>query len=551
MASAAVAAVGAPAGTAHIGEVLRRSAAAVGERDAIVFPDARLTFSELYERALQRAGSFRALGLSPGDHVGLLLTNRPEFAELLLGAAIAGCVSVLINARYKAHELRHVLADAEVRVLITSSDEVGEGYDFPALLVEAFPELERQSPGEIAIARAPMLRRMFVLEAQAATAFEPYDRFLEPAGGEDIRSAEAGLADRSSDEPLLMLYTSGTTSAPKGCVLSHVNVVGKGIAFAEIFDLGAGERIWNPLPVFHVGFAMPLAAALAVGATVVTMRRFEPSAAVRQLAAERITHAFPAFPQLWQGVVDDPGFDAAALPHLRRGLLVGPADLLRRIQRATPACPFISCYGMTEGTSVFTAPLPADCEELRLGTEGRPLPGLELRIVGVDSSARELPAGEQGEIQIRGYSVAAGYYNAPERTAAAFLPDGWFRTGDLGSLDASGNLSFRGRSKDMLKVGGENVAALEVESYLTTHPEIVMAQVVGVSDAKLTEVVAAFVELRPGSSLTPAEVVEYCRGRIASFKVPRYVTIVGEWPMSATKIQKGALAELPLGPRLF
>jgi fatty-acyl-CoA synthase len=346
-----------------------------------------------------------------------------------------------------------------------------------------------------------------------------------------------------------MLYTSGTTSAPKGCRLSHRNLVGKGIAFCELFEFGPADRMWNPLPMFHVGFVMPLAGVLATAGTLVTMRRFEPPAALRQLAQERVTHAFPAFPQLWQGIVDQAGFDAAELPHLRRGLVVGPADLLRRMQRATPDCPFISCYGMTEGTSVFTAPRPADPETLRLGTEGRPLPGLELRIVDPDTGAL-MRAGEAGEIQIRGYSVAGGYHNAPERTAAAFLPDGWFRTGDLGSVDAEGNLCFRGRAKDMLKVGGENVAALEVEGYLTTHPEIVMAQVIGVPDPRLSEVVAAFVELRAGSSLTPAEVVAFCQGRIASFKVPRYVTFVDEWPMSATKIQKRALAELPLGPRL-
>jgi fatty-acyl-CoA synthase len=539
-----------PRGTAHIGTILQRTAARAGDREAIVFPDDRLGYAELYSRALDHAASLRAMGLSPGDHVGLLLTNRPEFAELLLGAAIAGCVTVLINARYKAHELRHVITDADVRALICSRDGAGAGYDFPALLQDAFPAL---CAGTLPVPEAPRLRRIFVLgdvAPGASPAFAPLAELREAGGREGADAIEAELPRRRADEPLLMLYTSGTTSAPKGCLLSHVNVVGKGIAFAELFGLGAGDRIWNPLPVFHVGFVMPLASALAVGATVVTLRHFDPSHAREQLVAERITHAFPAFVQMWQGVVEHPEFDAARLPHLRCGLAVGPADLLTRLQRATPDCPFISCYGMTEGTSVFTAPRPSDAEPLRLGCEGRPFGGLELRIVRADSGEPCAP-GDSGEIQIRGYSVANSYYNASERTAEAFLPGGWFATGDLGSVDPDGNLTFRGRAKDMLKVGGENVAALEIESYLTRHPDVAMAQVVGVTDERLSEVPAAFVELRPGSTVTPRELVAYCQGQIASFKVPRHVVIVDEWPMSATKIQKQALSRLPLGPRLL
>jgi acyl-CoA synthetase (AMP-forming)/AMP-acid ligase II len=530
-----------PAGTVHLGQALRDAAHRSGGRDALVFPDTRVTYGELYERALRAAGSFLTLGLEPGDRVGLLMTNRPEFPELLIGAAIAGCVAVLINARYKARELQHVMADADLRCLITSYDREGEGYDFPALLREAYPRLTEQ---------LPRLSRIFVLGEPEAHEFTSFAEFVERCDSGDAGAAEVGLTHRDVREPLVMLYTSGTTSAPKGCTLSHVNLVGKGIGFCELFEFGAHDRMWNPVPVFHVGFVMPLAGAIAAGGTVATLRWFEPLEAIRQLCTERITHAFPAFPPLWQGVADHPEFDATRLPDLRRGLLVGPPDLLRRLQRATPDCPFISCYGMTEGTSVFTAPRPSEPEAIRLGTEGRPLPGLELRIVDRDSGTALAPL-EVGEIQIRGYSVVDGYHNAPEQTAEAFLAGGWFRTGDLGSVDSEGNLSFRGRTKDMLKVGGENVAALEVESYLTTHPEIVMAQVIGVPDARLAEVPAAFVELRPGAQLQPSDVVAFCRGRIATFKVPRYVTFVEEWPMSATKIQKGALSALPLGPRLM
>ncbi len=538
-----------PPGTTHIGEILRATAARAGDREAIVFPGERVSYADLYARALRHAAALRALGLVPGDHVGLLLTNRPEFCELLIGAAMAGCVTVLINARYKAHELRHVIADADVRALICANDSPGKGYDFPALLQEAFPGLGASA---LPLPQAPRLRHIFVLgdvAPESPPGFTPISALSAAADREAVTEIEAALPTRRADEPLLMLYTSGTTSAPKGCLLTHINVVGKGIAFAELFGLGDGDRIWNPLPMFHVGFAMPLASALAVGATVVTLRHFDPAHAREQLVAERITHAFPAFVQMWQGVVEHPDFDATRLPQLRCGLAVGPADLLMRLQRQTPDCPFISCYGMTEGTSVFTASRPDDPEPLRLGCEGRPFGGLELRIVDPVSGAAKAP-GQRGEIQIRGYSVARGYYNAPTQTARAFLPGGWFATGDLGTVDADGNLRFRGRAKDMLKVGGENVAALEVESYLTSHPDVVMAQVVGVADERLSEVPAAFVELAPGSTLEPQEIVEYCQGQIASFKVPRHVVIVEEWPMSATKIQKGELGRLPLGPRL-
>jgi acyl-CoA synthetase (AMP-forming)/AMP-acid ligase II len=294
--------------------------------------------------------------------------------------------------------------------------------------------------------------------------------------------------------------------------------------------------------MFHMSAILPLLAATWSGATYITDTRFDAATALPQILAEQPTILFTAFPAIMAGILNHPDFDARRLARLRLVNNVAPPERLKLNMRALPQAVHVSAYGLTEASGVSCHGSAEEDEETRATGCGKPFDGVQMRVVDPATGA-ELPAAQRGEMQIRGYALFEGYYKAPERNAEAFTPDGWFRTGDLCAIDVNGVVSFHGRLKDVLKVGGENVAAMEVEAFLAAHPAVQLAQVVGVPDERLQEVVAAFIELRPGTHASAEEIIAYCRGRIASFKIPRHVRFVSEWPMSATKVQKFVLRE--------
>jgi fatty-acyl-CoA synthase len=440
-----------------------------------------------------------------------------------------------------------VIADGDIEILFTFAPTPFS--DFPQMLSAAFPNMRKEgdrlhSPG------APRLRSVYVIGDPATHDHQAYGAFVELASSEQEREVIDGLPELSVRDNFVMLYTSGTTAKPKGVLLTYVNVIGKALSFPHLYHMDASSRFWDPLPLFHIGFVWPMTGCFVARATLLAMRHFDSEAAVEMLAKERATHAYPAFQALWQPVITHASFASRDLSSLKVILHVGARDILERVQRATPHASVVSAYGLTESTGTCVHAGPDEAEEVRLGTEGRPLPGCEIRIVNFESG-RLCEPDQMGEVQLRGYCVASGYYRDADRTSECFLADGWFRTGDLGSIGASGRMSFRGRLKDMLKVGGENVAALEIEQALCRHPAVSCAQVIGIPDEKYEEVAAAFVELIPGKSTTGEELIEFCASRISRFKLPRFVTFMKAWPMSATKIQKQKLKELPLGPRLI
>jgi fatty-acyl-CoA synthase len=357
-----------------------------------------------------------------------------------------------------------------------------------------------------------------------------------------IREEPSADGDDVDDprDPAMIMYTSGTTSHPKGCVISHQSLVRTGRIFGEErFPMRHGDRMWDPLPLFHLASILPFNGCLATGATYVGLEHFEPGAALRML--EQCTVAFAAFDLIWAAVLDHPDFADSDLSKLRLVNVNGVPERLRRFAERTPWLTLISPYGGTEGGGVLALSHLDDPLEHRVGSAGRPFAGMEVRIVDADGA--ELPPGERGEITYRGPALFDGYYRDPEQTAAAIDADGFFHSGDLGVVDEHGRLSFIGRLKDMLKVGGENVAAAEIEGFLAEHPAIAEVQVVAAPDERYQEVACAYVRLRPGTTLTLEQVIEHCRGQIASYKIPRYLRIVEEWPMSGTKIQKFKLRE--------
>jgi len=314
-------------------------------------------------------------------------------------------------------------------------------------------------------------------------------------------------------------------------------------SYGSALELTADDRFWSPLPLFHVAGLVTLLACIAAPCPLVHVgHHFEPGPALDQLEHERCTLAFPAFETIWLAVQNEPRFAEADLGSLRLVIAVGSPGSLRLMQERLPSVIQVSSFGSTECGGFVSIGRATDPVEVRLTTNGRAFPGSELRIVDPETGD-DLPPNTPGEILMRGPTRFVRYHEEPELTAEVIDEDGWFHSGDLGRMDEEGRLSFAGRLKDMLKVGGENVAAAEIETYLLGHPACEIVQVVAAPDARYTEVAAAFVQLAPGATATEQELIDYCRGQIATFKVPRYVRFVDEWPMSGTKIQKFELRE--------
>jgi fatty-acyl-CoA synthase len=520
-----------------VGETLRSVAARCPEREAIVMHDRRLSHADVLREAERHAAALARLGVGRNDHVGMLMPNCLEYLLLFYGCALLGARPVHLNSRYRREDLRYVIADSDIRILFTSAKQ-REHTDYAQMLCDVYPELARWRWGErLSIADAPLLEQVFDLHAGGRTRWG-HEAQLYPA---DLAPL-AALPAVDPEDIALMMYTSGTTAHPKACLLSHRALEGAGHALAERWLMSEQDRFWDPLPFFHMSTMLPLAACRASGACFIAQEHFDAGASVREIVDERATILFPSFPTLTNALFAHPSFDAGAMSAVRIVNDVGPPDLLRRFAALLPTATHVSAYGLTEGGGVIAFHAPGDSPDLLAETCGRPFDGIEVRIVDPET-LQPLPAGARGEIWIRGPTNFSGYYKDPGKTAQTVTPDGFLRTGDLGALEPSGHIRYLGRIKDMLKVGGENVAAIEIESWLCTHPAIKVAQVIGVPDDRLQEVAAAFIELHDGRQLSPADVIRHCKGHIASFKIPRYVQFVTEWPMSATKIQKFRLRD--------
>ncbi len=512
-----------------LGQYFLDAADQYGDEDVLIFPDNRHTYGSLRDASLRRARSFSACGVGRGDHVGLLMANCLEFIECLLGLQLLGAVAVPMNARYKAQELSYVLENADIKWVVTH-DLVSEYANFGDLLLEA---ITIQAPERLkGLVMLGNPREGFLDQ----TEFETMGRSISETG---ILSA---LAESSVMDSAIMMYTSGTTAHPKGCPLHHEMLVQNGINMNQSrYFLNSEDRFWAPLPMFHMASILPLMCCIDAGAAMLSMIHVEAGLSLELMERERATVAFPSFPTVTSALIAHPDFGKRDLSSIRRVNNVAPPDVLRQFQEAFPQAVQTGAYGLTEAGGVIAFNHPDEPLETRLTTCGQPMPGLEAKVVNPETGSQCAP-GEKGEILLRGYAIFKGYYKSPEKNAEAF-EEGWFKTGDLCAMTNNGEIEFHGRIKDMLKVGGENVAAIEIESLLSQHPSVKMAQVIGVPDARLLEVACAYIECHDGQDLTAAELIEFCQGKIASFKIPRHVRVVSDWPMSATKIQKFVLRQ--------
>jgi len=528
--------------TTTLGDLLLRAARKWPDQEALVFPDQRLSYAELAERALHKARALQGMGIEPGDHVGILSSNLVEVVDLVFATALAGGVAVLVNARYKTTELAYVVENADLKLLFTTN-RIADFVDFVELLYESLPGLrEASNPLALELETAPLLRSIIMMEESdqaGVVSAEQFDAFAEQV---DEQAAWTRRSRIALNEPCLMMYTSGTTANPKGCRLSHEALVRNAREMCIRFEICAEDRQWNPLPMFHMGAMLPLLSVVWAGARFITDTHFDADSALDAIEAEKPTIVFTAFPTIMAALTGHPRFDPCKMQQVRLVNNVAPPSQLLKNMEILPGALHVSAYGLTEACGVSCNGSADEDDHTRAHTCGKPYSGVQLRVVDPETGEVKAP-GERGEVVIRGFSLFEGYYKSPGKTAEAIDADGWFHTGDLCSLDEEGRVSYQGRIKDMLKVGGENVAAVEIESYIFTHPAVQLVQVVGVPDAKMLEVAAAFIELVPGMECTADEIIEYCRGKIASFKIPRHVRFVTEWPMSATKIQKFKLQE--------
>jgi fatty-acyl-CoA synthase len=522
------------------GDLIDRAARRWPQREALVFEERRWTFAQQRDEVDRAAKALIAAGVGPGEHVCLWLGNRPEHVFLFFAVAKIGAVLVPLNTRFRTRDMAYIVVQSDASTLITA--DRAHGVDYLGMVEELLPGLREQTPGALAIDAAPALRRVILLGAPTPGT-QSWEALLESARAVPDAELDRRQAAVDPDGTVYIMYTSGTTGFPKGVMQGH-NVVRNIFDNANRLGVTPDDVIVDYLPLFHA-FAVYKALLMspATGAKHVLMATFDAGEALRLIEAERGT-MINGFDTHYKDLLEHPSRPSRDLSSLRTGVcaagMLSSEPIARRAQALMKT---MTGYGMTEiGVGVTGSYLDSD-EQTRTTMSGWPLPGYEVRIIDPFSGA-ELPAGQVGEICIRGYQVMQGYYKRPDETAKSIDADGWFRTGDSGLLRDDGCLRFLGRYKDLLKVGGENVDPTEIESRLLDDPRINHVAVVGVPDARLAEVPVAFVIRQAGAELCEADVMALCRGTIASFKLPRRVFFVDALPMTSSgKIQKFLLRE--------
>ena len=527
-----------------LAQLLERQATQSSQRVFAIFPELSITYGDLYERASELAKGLISHGLEPGTPVAIFMPNCLDFLLAHYAVQLAGGVGVLLNARYKQYELQQVIAHCDAQILMTT-DVIDEHVNLTDVLCGTYPQLGDSSAARsLTLTDAPLLKTLILFGNKRLSAALPADDLK--ASGRAVSNATLAQRrlDQDSENTAVIIYTSGTTAAPKGCELSHAGLQRSWSIFSRAVGLEAGEKVWDPMPFFHSGGVGLMTGIMARGATIVSSAYFDPEVIADLILKHQIEHLYPGFHLIALPVVTSSRYDPIAFAFVRSMVVIGPLGTLRKIQNLLPPkAAVMNLFGMSEASGLVTLTPPDATEDQRLMTNGKQPPGIEVRIVNPDSEQLTSP-GVTGEIQFRGGGAFRGYYKDPAATRSTILPDGWVRTGDMGKLDHDGWLRYEGRYKEMLRVGGENFAAAEIESFLSAHPAVKYVQVVGKPDDRLGEVPVAFVECNDGSTATQADIVDFCVGKIAKFKIPRQVVFVTQWPMSATKIQKFRLREM-------
>jgi fatty-acyl-CoA synthase len=516
-----------------LADTLTRNAELFPQQEALVIAGRRLDYGELQVRVLEMAQGLRALGIKRGDHVAVCMGNTPEWVIFFYAAATVGAVTVPVNTRFKPDELAYCLRQADVKLLFVVDRFLK--IDFVSMLREICPAIETTLPDPA----LPSLENVVVLGDDVPRAALALDEMLALGATWD----EPSFDEVIPGDVLLMQFTSGTTSYPKGVMLTHDNMLRNAAYVAERFDLQRGDRYYSARPFYHVaGTTLSLLAALTVGACLLSSQAFDPEEALRVMSAERCTHT-SGNDTMFLMMLNHPDFDKYPLT-LRGGWASAGPEVSRQVVERMGMKGLCQAYGLSEASPNVCMSWHNDDLEKRVNGWAHVLEGLDVRINDPESG-KDQPPGSTGEILVRGWSVMKGYYRMPEQTAKTIDEEGWLHTGDFGVMDEDGRLKFGSRIKDVFRVGGENVAPAEVEDVLHRHPAIKQAQVIGVPDPRLIEVPAAYVIVKDGERTTPEELIEWSKGKMANFRVPRYVKIVDSFEKigmtGSAKVQKNKL----------
>jgi fatty-acyl-CoA synthase len=526
-----------------VGALLAHLAQAMPQQDAVVLPPQRLTYAALYAQATAVASGLWRLGIRPGEPVALLMSNRPEWITVAFGCALIGVPVVALSTWSRRVELEYVLDHSQAVALVTLDRFLGA--DYQALLTDLVPDVAQYPPGQIGATRLPALRELIVLGRPALAAARGLDEVLALGRSLDPAVVRAASARVQPADVLYVLYTSGSTARPKGVTLTHAGCLENGCHIGERQHLTRADRLWLAVPLlWSFGAANALMALLTHGGTVVLQEHFDADEAVRLIAAERCT-VYYGMSHMAQAMLKAPAWGHYDIRSLRTGLTIGTPEEIALTMHGLGVREICNVYGATETYGNATVTDAYEPEVLRLHSQGKPLPGMQLRIVDPETRL-VLPPGEVGEILVAGY-VTPGYYRDPEHNAQAFDAEGYFHTGDLGMLDTEGRLYFHGRLKELIKSGGINISPLEVEAYLMTYPKVQYAAVIGLPDAMKGEIPVAAVEVQAGETATAEELRGFCWDHIASYKIPVHVVFLrpDEFPRTSTgKVQKTALREV-------
>jgi fatty-acyl-CoA synthase len=528
-----------------VGEYFDGTVARWGDCDALIVrhQNVRWTYRELTKRVDDFAAGLLALGMQPGDRIGIWSPNNSEWVVTQFATAKAGLILVNINPAYRLAELEYALNKVGCKALITAT--ALKTSDYIAMLNELAPELARCRPGELRADRLPDLRTIIRIGGKSPGMYG-FDEIPALATESERQRLVEIAGQLQFDDPINIQFTSGTTGFPKGATLTHHNILNNGYFIGETMRLTEKDRICIPVPLYHCfGMVLGNLACVTHGAAMVYPgEAFDPLAVLETVQAERCTGLY-GVPTMFIAELGHPEFKRFDLGSLRTGIMAGspcPTEVMKRVVGEMHMRDVTICYGMTETSPVSFQTAADDPLEKRVGSVGRIHPHVEVKIV--DGAGRIVPPGEPGELCTRGYSVMQGYWSDAEKTAEAIDAGRWMHTGDLATIDSDGYCNIVGRIKDMVIRGGENIYPREIEEFLYRHPKVQDVQVIGVPDPKYGEELCAWVRLKPEQAATPEDIREFCKGQIAHYKIPRYVKFVDNFPMTVTgKIQKYLMRE--------
>ena len=524
-----------------MGEMLDRVSEQYPNKTAIISEEQRISYADLKEQVERTALAFLALGIKKGDKVSVWLCNCLEWIYIQLALGKIGGILVPINTRFKVKELEYTLNQSDSRVLITMDHFLN--IEFAQLSYETISELNSSIPGKLRSEKFPILECVICLGNPDMPGMLPWEEFITSGselGGDLLIQRQR---DVKPDDVAMFQYTSGTTSFPKGVMLTHNSILRDSYLMGKRNTIESEDKLFCPLPFFHVGGAViSTLLALSNGATLVICETYDPESAMKIVERERCT-AMNGIETHFLMIYQHPDFHRYDLSSLEKGWAIGQPEIIRAVYEKMGMEKILNVYGISEASPNVTTTQIDDPLDFRIEWHGKPHPETEIKIVDFETGETRPPF-QEGELCVRGWNVMKGYYKKPEETREAIDEEGWLHTGDSGVLDNEGNLKFTGRIKDMVRVGGENVSSMEVENFLLTHPKVKNVSVIGVPDKVKTEVCMAVVQLKEGEKATETEIIEYCRGQIANFKIPKYVKFIEEYPMTGSgKIQKFVLKE--------